>query len=130
MTSLTFGMIKPDAVDGRNIGRIISLIEQIGMQIVGLRTKILTDFEAQLLYRAHAEKDFFDELIDFTTSGPVVLMAIAAPPVGEAVSAYRVLVVDVLRPEFGFDFRRNAVHASDSPEAAQRELAIFFPELL
>lgn len=125
----TFGMIKPDGVKRVLTGEIIESLEIRGMTIVGLRKLTLPRSQAEALYAAHKGKDFFDPLIEFTCSGPVVLMAIEGP---NAVTRYRDIVENVLRPRWFFPgkpLRENVVHGSDGPEAARAELALFFPEL-
>ena len=126
MIERTFGMIKPDAVAAGKIGAIIQYVEGFNLTPVRLEMKQLTRGQAAGLYAVHAGKDFFDGLVEFTCSGPVVLMAIKG---SNAIARYRWVVENVLRPTFGTSVRHNAAHGSDSPDAARAELAIFFPGL-
>lgn len=128
----TFAMIKPDAVAAKNSGKIIDIIEAKGFEIMRLHKVHLTEEAAQDFYAVHKDKPFFSELVEFVTSGPVIIMALAKD---NAVLAWRELMgatdpkkaeKGTLRAEFGTNIGHNAVHGSDSIENAQMELALFF----
>lgn len=128
----TFAMIKPDAVAAKNSGKIIDIIEAKGFEIMRLHKVHLTEEAAQDFYAVHKDKPFFSELVEFVTSGPVIIMALAKE---NAVLAWRELMgatdpkkadKGTLRAEFGANIGHNAVHGSDSIENAQMELALFF----
>ena len=128
----TFVMVKPDGVHRGFIGEIISRLERKGLKIVGMKmTKISTEL-AKEHYAEHKEKPFFNNLVDFITSGPVVAMVVEGK---NAIKVVRNLVgatnpseaaPGTIRGDFGLDVGRNIVHASDSPSSAEREISLFF----
>jgi len=127
-------MIKPDAVVRGLMGEIISRIEKKGLKIVAMKLHHLTEEEAKELYKPHEGKHFFNDLIEFVRSAPVVLMAVEGE---SAISVMRRLLGSTdakeaapgtIRGDFSCSKSMNLVHASDSPESASRELAIFFKE--
>ena len=129
---ITFAMIKPDAVSAKHVGKIVDAIEQHGFAIVGLHKIDMTKNQAHQLYEEHKARPFFGEMVDFITSGPVVIMALKKE---NAVKAWRDLMgatnpaqadAGTLRKQFGKSIGNNAVHGSDKPETAARELGIFF----
>jgi nucleoside-diphosphate kinase len=128
----TFAIIKPDAVEGRLAGKILSRIEDAGFTIRGMRMQHLTKKEAEGFYAVHRERPFFGGLTEFMSSGPVVVMALEAP---DAIRKWRNLMGatdpakaegGTLRKEFGSSIERNATHGSDAPETAAFELGYFF----
>jgi nucleoside-diphosphate kinase len=128
----TFAIIKPDAVERRLAGTILSRIEEAGFTIRGMRMHHLTKKEAEGFYAVHRERPFFGGLTDFMSSGPVVLLALEAP---DAIKKWRTLMgatdpakadAGTLRKEFGSSIERNATHGSDAPETATFELGYFF----
>ena len=128
----TFAIIKPDAVERRLAGKILSRIEDAGFTIRGMWMHHLTKKEAEGFYAVHRERPFFSGLTDFMSSGPVVLMALEAP---DAIRKWRTLMgatdpakaeAGTLRKEFGSSIERNAAHGSDAPETAAFELGYFF----
>lgn len=133
---MTFAMIKPDAVERGIDYVILRQLEAAGMRIRGMRIHWLRREEAEYLYAEHVSRDHFRDLIDFTVSGPVVLLCLE----GEgAVAKLRKLIghSDPARAEEGTirarhaqTQRRNCIHASDGPDAAQRELLYFFRKML
>lgn len=132
MTERTLAIIKPDAVAAGKTGEIISLIEGSGFTIEHMCKRILSQDRARLFYHVHEGKPFFDELVDFVCSGPVVVMVLAKD---HAISAWRVLMGDTnplkaadgsIRRMYGSSIGHNAVHGSDSPETARREIIIMF----
>lgn len=125
MQERTFGMIEPVAVEGGKANAILGHIEKWGLKVVGFHQRLLQDFEVRWLYLQHRRKTFFRPLITFSTSAPALLMALEGE---SAVETFRLMVLHCLRPKYGIDFRGNAIHASDSPFQASRELYMFFPE--
>jgi nucleoside-diphosphate kinase len=128
----TFAIIKPDAVERRLVGKILSRIEETGFTIRGMRMQHLTKKEAEGFYAVHRERPFFGGLTDFMSSGPVVLLALEAP---DAIKKWRTLMgatdpakadAGTLRKDFGSSIERNATHGSDAPETAAFELGYFF----
>jgi nucleoside-diphosphate kinase len=128
----TFAIIKPDAVERRLVGKILSRIEDAGFTVRGMRMQHLTKTEAEGFYAVHRERPFFGGLTDFMSSGPVVVMALEAP---DAIRKWRNLMGatdpakaegGTLRNEFGSSIERNATHGSDAPETAAFELGYFF----
>ena len=125
-------MIKPDAVQRKLIGKIISRIEERGIKIVAMKYIHMTRELAETHYAEHTEKPFFNELVEFITSGPVVPMVLEAE---NAVAMVRKMMGEThpqnsapgtIRGDFGIELTKNIVHGSDSVETAQREIAIFF----
>jgi nucleoside-diphosphate kinase len=130
---LTFAIIKPDAVRARHVGRIIERIEDEGFQIRAMRLVHLTKREAEGFYAVHRERPFFSSLTEFMSSGPAIVMALAAP---DAIKKWRTLMgatdpakaeASTLRKQFGASIEHNATHGSDAPETAAFELTYFFP---
>lgn len=130
----TFVMIKPDGVRRGLIGDIISRFERRGMKIVAMRMVKIDRALAERLYEEHKGKSFFEELISYVTSGPVVAMVIEAD---EAVSVVRKMIgatdpkealPGTIRGDYALSKAENVIHASDSPEKASREISIFFKE--
>lgn len=128
----TFVMVKPDGVARGLVGEVISRFEDKGLTLENARMLTIDDALARRHYAEHEGKGFFDELLAFITSGPVVAMQWA----GEgAIGAVRTLVgatnpleaaPGTLRGDFGLEVTHNLVHASDGPDSALRELGIFF----
>ncbi len=132
--SLTFAMLKPDAVGGGKSGAILAHIQQAGFAIRAMQMLRLTVTEAEAFYAVHRERPFYGELVEFMSSGPVVALALEAP---DAVAAWRTAIGatdpaeaadGTIRKLFAESKGRNAVHGSDSDENAAREIAFFFPE--
>jgi nucleoside-diphosphate kinase len=132
----TLILIKPDGVQRNIIGEVISRIESKGLKLVALELRTIDADTAHAHYAEHAEKSFFADLVDFITSGPLV--AIVAE--GErSIEAFRALAgatdpvkaaPGTIRGDFALAVAQNIVHGSDSPESAEREIKIFFPELV
>ena len=132
MDERTYVMIKPDAVARGLVGRIVSRFEDVGLTLERLELTSVTAEEAQANYAEHVGKPFYDGLISYITSGPVVKMVISGP---EAVSVCRKLMgvtnpadaaPGTIRGDFGLVLDANVIHGSDSPASAQREIGIFF----
>lgn len=127
-----FVMIKPDGVKRGLVGEIISRIERKGLKIVAMKMLKLDREMAERLYEEHKGKPFFDDLISYVTSGPVVAMVVEGP---NAVEVMRRMIGDTdgakaapgtIRGDFALSKARNVVHATDSPEKVAREMSIFF----
>ena len=128
----TLAIIKPDAVGSRGTGGIIGMIEEAGFDIVALKKARLSSEQAKGFYAVHSERPFFGSLVEFMTSGPVVLMVLEAEG---AIRKWRDLMgptdatkagPDTVRGRFGTDIERNASHGSDAPETAAFETGYFF----
>lgn len=132
MIEKTFVMIKPDSVMRGLIGEVVSRIEHKGLKLIGARMIRMTEEQAKSLYSVHAGKPFFEDLVSFIRSAPVVVMAVEGE---SAVSVVRRLVgatdskeaaPGTVRGDLSCSKSMNVIHASDSLDNAQRELAIFF----
>lgn len=130
----TLVLLKPDAVQRGLCGEIVARLERTGLKIVGMKLMQVSDELANRHYGEHVGKPFFDGLVGFITSGPIVAMAFEG---NNAVTIVRKTMgatnpVDSppgsVRGDFGVDIGRNLVHGSDSPESAARELSLFFTE--
>lgn len=128
----TFCMVKPDGVRRGLIGDIIARFESKGLRLVDLKLVTLTADQAAKHYAEHQGKDFYDDLIRFITSGPVVPMILEGP---NAVAASRVLIgatdplkaaPGTIRGDYGLIVSENIIHGADSPESAEREIANIF----
>lgn len=127
-------LLKPDAVNRRLSGRLITRIEDKGLKIVGLKMMQVTPELSRQHYEEHVEKPFYPLLEEFITSGPVVAIAVEGP---EAISVMRSMMGSTngresapgtIRGDFGCSRQMNLMHGSDGPEAAARELKIYFGE--
>jgi nucleoside-diphosphate kinase len=130
-------MLKPDAVQRGFVGRILARFEAKGLKIVALKLARVDRALAERQYAPHKGKDFYEPLIRFITSAPVVFVALEGK--GAVAVARKMMGATfgpnaepgTIRGDFGMSNRFNLVHGSDTPEAAQREIAIFFrPEEL
>ena len=128
----TFGIVKPDAVAKGAIGSVVDMIEKAGLKIIGLRLVKLATGEAESFYAVHKARPFYNDLVKFMTSGPVVVMAIEGE---NAIARYREVMgptdskkapAGTIRQKYGTDIERNAVHGSDGPDTARAEIAFFF----
>lgn len=126
-------MVKPDGVRRALIGEVISRIERKDLQVRDIKMLQIDRELANRHYEEHKEKPFFDELVSFITSGPVVAMVVEGE---NAVSIVRELMgatdpknanPGTIRGDFGKEITENIVHGSDSTASAQRELGLFFP---
>ena len=135
MNEKTLSIIKPDAV-GRNLtGAINMKIEQYGFHIIAQKRILLTKKNAQQFYIEHKDRPFYQGLVEYMTSGPVVVQVLKK---SGAVVDYRKLMgatnpADAedgsIRKEFAIDIEQNSVHGSDSDKTAQREIAFFFAQI-
>jgi nucleoside-diphosphate kinase len=132
----TLILIKPDGVQRNIIGEVISRIESKGLKLVALELRTIDADTAHSHYAEHAEKPFFGELVDFITSGPLVALVAEGD---RAIEAFRALAgatdpvkaaPGTIRGDYALQVAQNIVHGSDSPESAEREIKIFFPELV
>lgn len=128
----TLVIIKPDAVQRRLVGRIINRIEEKGLEIIGLKMTVITKETAKENYAAHEGKVYFDQLIEFITSGPVVILLLRGK---NAIEVTRKLMGSTfgheatpgtIRGDYAMSSRFNLLHGSDSVESAEREISIFF----
>jgi nucleoside-diphosphate kinase len=130
----TLSIIKPDAVAKNVIGRISARFEEAGLKIVAARMTRLTRTEAEGFYAVHRDRPFFGELVDYMTSGPVMIQVLEGD---DAVQKNRDLMgatdprkaaKGTIRADFAQSIDANAVHGSDSPQTAATEIAFFFPK--
>ncbi len=128
----TFSIIKPDAVRSGKTGPILSMINEAGFEIAAMKMLRLTREQGEEFYAVHRERSFYQALVEFMTSGPVVVMALRHD---NAVDQFRKLIGNTdpakaepgtVRAEFATDIQMNAVHGSDSDENADREIKFFF----
>lgn len=133
---LTFVMVKPDGVRRALTGEVILRLERKGLEIVRMKKILMEPEQAAKLYSPHLGKPFYESLVSFITSGPVVVMGVRGR---KAISVVRKLIGSTdaaeaqpgtVRGDFSTAVQENVVHASSSPEDARRELSIFFPELV
>ena len=131
----TLSIIKPDAVAKNVIGQILSRFEQAGLKIVAARMMYLSRGQAEGFYAVHQSRPFFKDLVDFMTSGPVLVQVLEGD---NAIQKNRDLMgptdprkaaKGTIRGDFAQSIDANAVHGSDSPETAATEIAYFFPAL-
>ena len=132
----TLIILKPDAVQRKLVGEIVRRIENKGLKLVGLKLQTLPTATVEKHYEEHAAKGFFRDVVNFMTSGPVVLLAVEGD---EAIALMRVLigktkfveaVPGTIRGDYAFSAAENLIHGSDSAESAKRELGIFFGDEL
>lgn len=130
----TLSIIKPDAVAKNVIGEIESRFEKAGLKIVAAKMQQLSQAQAEGFYAEHKERPFFKDLVGFMTSGPVVVQVLEGE---NAIAANRDLMgatnpkeaeAGTIRADFAETIDANAVHGSDSPESAEREIAYFFQD--
>lgn len=130
----TLILVKPDAFARGLTGDIIARFERKGLRLAALKMMTLDEAMARRHYGEHEGKPFFEPLVTFITSGPLVAMILEGP---SAVAAARTLIGATngieatpgsIRGDYALEVRRNLVHGSDSPEAAEREAALFFGE--
>ena len=134
MTERTLVLVKPDGVERGLVGEVISRIERKGLTLAALELKNVSGELARQHYAEHDGKPFFDSLLEFITSGPVVAAIVEGP---RAVAAFRQLAGGTdpvekaapgsIRADFALETQNNLVHGSDSVESATREIALWFP---
>jgi nucleoside-diphosphate kinase len=134
-TERTLILVKPDAFERGLTGEVIARFERKGLQLVALTLMQADEPLAQVHYEEHTDKPFFGELVDFITRGPLVAMILeganAINAARQVIGATDPLEADAgsIRGEFATEVTFNLVHGSDSPESAEREIGIWFPEL-
>ncbi|MFC0180742.1 nucleoside-diphosphate kinase [Thorsellia kenyensis] len=130
----TFSIIKPNAVAKNAIGAIYARFEAAGFKIIAAKMMHLTKEQAEGFYAEHKERPFFGELVNFMTSGPIMVQVLEGE---NAVTRHRDLMgatnpdnalAGTLRADYADSFTANAVHGSDAVESAQREIAYFFTD--
>lgn len=136
MTERTLILIKPDGVANGHVGEIIARIERKGLKLVAMDLRVADKETAEKHYAEHADKPFFGELVQFITSAPLVAGIVEGP---RAIEAWRQLAggtdpvskatPGTIRGDFALTVGENVVHGSDSPESAEREIGIWFPNL-
>ena len=134
-TERTLSIIKPDGVEKGIIGKVVARFEAAGLKPVAMRMARLSQAEAEGFYAVHKARPFFNDLVKFMTSGPVVLMVLE----GEAAVVKNRDVMGAtdpkkaaegtIRKDFATDIEKNTVHGSDSVENARIEVSYFFPEV-
>jgi len=132
----TLVLIKPDGVERRLVGEVISRIERKGLRLVALEQRVVELVVAQEHYAEHEGKGFYDSLLEFITGGPLVGLVAEGP---RAIAAFRQLAggtdpvekaaTGSIRGDFGLETQFNLVHGSDSPESAAREIGLWFPNV-
>ena len=133
-TERTFSIIKPDATKRNITGKIIAKLEDAGLRVVAQRRIQLTKEQAESFYGVHRERPFFNDLVAFMTSGPVVVQVLegenAVARNREVMGATNPAEADegTIRKEFAESIEANSVHGSDAPVTAAEEIAFFFKE--
>ncbi len=134
MTEKTLTIIKPECVQRNQIGDIIARIQKGGFAIRALKMIQMSRRDAEIFYDIHKERPFYGELTEYMSGGPVVVMVLEKE---NCIKAYREFIgatnpaeaaEGTIRKEFGTSIQENAVHASDSPENAVREVSFFFSQ--
>ena len=135
MGTKTFAIIKPDAVKKGYTGKIYDRILQAGFNIISAKLLKMTNEQAEGFYNVHRERPFFNDLVEFMTSGPCMVLALEK---SNAVAAWRETIgatnpdeakENTIRKDFASNVQENAVHGSDSIETARQEINFFFPGL-
>ena len=135
MTQRTLVLIKPDAVRRGLVGNVLSRFESKGLGIVALEQRHIDVEQADRHYAEHVERDFYPPLRAFVTSGPMVTLVLEGDEAIEVVRALngatdgRKAAPGTIRGDLSLSNRENLVHGSDSPESAEREIALWFPDL-
>ncbi len=130
----TFSIIKPDAVRRNLIGKITQRFEDNGLTVIASKMKRLTRAEAEGFYAEHKGRDFYEPLIEYMISNPIIVQVLEGE---NAIAKNREIMgvtdptkaeADTIRADFALSVRENSVHGSDSPESAAREIAYFFTD--
>ena len=130
----TLSIIKPDAVRKNNIGAITQRFEEAGLKVIAARMEKLTINQAKKFYQVHKERPFFNQLVDFICSGPIMIQVLEGPndilKNRELMGATDPMQAEAgtIRADFAESIGQNAVHGSDSPETARQEVAFFFTQ--
>jgi nucleoside-diphosphate kinase len=129
-------LIKPDGVRRGLAGEVLARIERKGLRIVAMDMRVVGKDLAETHYAEHTGKPFYGSLVDFITSGPLVALVVEGP---RAIEAFRALAgatdpvkaaPGTIRGDYALEVQDNIVHGSDSPDSAEREIKIFFPDLV
>jgi nucleoside-diphosphate kinase len=135
MTQRTLVLLKPDTVRRALVGDIVGRFESKGLTILAMDQRTITGEQADRHYADHVGKDFYPALRDFVTSGPLVAMVLVGDEAVEVVRALngatdgRKAAPGTIRGDLALETGENLVHGSDGPESAEREIALFFPDL-
>ena len=133
-TQRTFSIIKPDATRRNLTGKINAMIEEAGLRIIAQKRVHMTENQAKRFYAVHSERPFYNDLVEFMTSGPVVVQVLEGD---DAIARYREVMgatnpsdaaPGTIRAEFAESIDANSVHGSDAPETAAEEIPQFFTE--
>ena len=133
-TQRTFSIIKPDATRRNLTGKINAIIEEAGLRIIAQKRVHMTEDQAKRFYAVHSERPFYNDLVEFMTSGPVVVQVLEGD---DAIARYREVMgatnpsdaaPGTIRAEFAESIDANSVHGSDAPETAAEEIPQFFTE--
>ena len=137
MTEQTLVLVKPDGVARALVGEIVARIERKGLRLVKLQLRTIDEELARQHYAEHVGKPFFDSLVEFITSGPLVAIVVQGD---RAIAAFRQIAggtdpvekaaTGSIRGDYALATQSNLVHGSDSPEAAAREIALWFPSVV
>jgi nucleoside-diphosphate kinase len=136
LSERTLVLIKPDGVRRGLAGEVLARIERKGLRIVAMDMRTVDADLAETHYAEHVEKPFYGSLVDFITSGPLVALVAEGP---RAIEAFRALAgatdpvkaaPGTIRGDYALEVQDNIVHGSDSPDSAEREIKIFFPDLV
>ena len=136
MSERTLVLIKPDGVRRGLAGEVFARIERKGLRIVAMDLRTVGKDLAETHYAEHVDKPFYGSLVEFITSGPLVALVAEGP---RAIEAFRALAgatdpvkagPGTIRGDYALEVQDNIVHGSDSPDSAEREIKIFFPDLV
>jgi nucleoside-diphosphate kinase len=136
LSERTLVLIKPDGVRRGLAGEVLSRIERKGLRLVAMDMRVVGRDLAETHYAEHAGKPFYGSLVEFITSGPLVAMVVEGP---RAIEAFRALAgatdpvkatPGTIRGDYALEVQDNIVHGSDSPDSAEREIKIFFPDVV
>ncbi len=136
MTERTLSIIKPDGTGRNIIGKLVDRLESGRLKVAAMQMRSLTRADAEGFYAVHAGKPFYRDLVEFMTSGPVVLMVLEGE---DAIRRYREIMgatdpkkaaPGTIRRDFSSSVMINTVHGSDGPETARTEIGFFFPEMV
>lgn len=128
----TFTMLKPDAIEGENMGNILQMITDAGFKVIAMKYTQLSTAQAEAFYAVHSERPFYGELVEYMTSGPIIAAALEKD---NAVTDFRALIgatdpaeaeEGTIRKKYAESKAKNAVHGSDSDENAQIEIDFHF----
>lgn len=135
MASRTLVLLKPDSVARGLVGEVLRRYEAKGLRMVAMDLRVISADQADAHYAEHVERDFYPPLRAFVTSGPLVAMVLEGDQAVEVVRALngatdgRRAAPGSIRGDLSLSNRENLVHGSDSPESAEREIALWFPDL-